>query len=130
MSPAMPDYSISQLSKEFEITTRTIRHYEDLGLLAPARRGQTRVYSPADRVRLKLILRGKRLGLSLDDSREIIDMYEPGKTNVDQLRKLIDAIQLQRHKLNQQLDDISKLLQDLNKAETDCVEALKSNGQL
>ncbi|MFT7691267.1 MAG: DNA-binding transcriptional MerR regulator [Porticoccaceae bacterium] len=126
----MADYSISQLSKEFEITTRTIRHYEDLGLLAPARRGQTRVYSPADRIRLKLILRGKRLGLSLDDSREIIDMYEPGKTNVDQLRKLIDAIQLQRHKLNQQLDDISKLLQDLNKAETDCVEALKSNGQL
>ena len=126
----MPDYSISQLSKEFEITTRTIRHYEDLGLLAPARRGQTRVYSPADRIRLKLILRGKRLGLSLDDSREIIEMYEPGKTNVDQLRKLIDAIQLQRHKLNQQLDDISKLLQDLNKAETDCVEALKSNGQL
>ena len=130
MSPSMPDYSISQLSKEFEITTRTIRHYEDLGLLAPARRGQTRVYSPADRIRLKLILRGKRLGLSLDDSREIIDMYEPGRTNVDQLRKLIDAIQLQRHKLNQQLDDISKLLQDLNKAETDCVEALKSNGQL
>jgi DNA-binding transcriptional MerR regulator len=126
----MPDYSISQLSKEFEITTRTIRHYEDLGLLAPARRGQTRVYSPADRIRLKLILRGKRLGLSLEDSREIIDMYEPGKTNVDQLRKLIHAIQLQRHKLNQQLDDISKLLQDLNKAETDCVEALKSNGQL
>ena len=130
MGPLMPDYSISQLSKEFEITTRTIRHYEDLGLLAPARRGQTRVYSPADRIRLKLILRGKRLGLSLDDSREIIEMYEPGKTNVDQLRKLIDAIQLQRHKLNQQLDDISKLLQDLNKAETDCVEALKSNGQL
>ena len=126
----MADYSISQLYKVLEITTRTIRHYEDLGLLAPARRGQTRVYSPADRIRLKLILRGKRLGLSLDDSREIIDMYEPGKTNVDQLRKLIDAIQLQRHKLNQQLDDISKLLQDLNKAETDCVEALKSNGQL
>ena len=130
MSPLMADYSISQLSKEFEITTRTIRHYEDLGLLAPTRRGQTRVYSPADRIRLKLILRGKRRGLSLDDSREIIDMYEPGKTNVDQLRKLIDAIQLQRHKLNQRLDDISKLLQDLNKAETDCVEALKSNGQL
>jgi DNA-binding transcriptional MerR regulator len=126
----MAAYSISQLSKEFEITTRTIRHYEDLGLLAPARRGQTRVYKAADRIRLKLILRGKRLGLSLDDSREIIDMYEPGKTNIDQLRKLIDAIQLQRRKLNQQLDDISKLLQDLNKAETECLEALKSNGQL
>jgi DNA-binding transcriptional MerR regulator len=130
MSHLMAAYSISQLSKEFEITTRTIRHYEDLGLLAPARRGQTRVYKAADRIRLKLILRGKRLGLSLDDSREIIDMYEPGKTNIDQLRKLIDAIQLQRRKLNQQLDDISKLLQDLNKAETECLEALKSNGQL
>ena len=61
----MAEYSISQLSKEFDITTRTIRHYEDLGLLAPARRGQTRIYSPADRTRLRLILRGKRLGLSL-----------------------------------------------------------------
>ena len=87
----MAEYSISQLSKEFDVTTRTIRHYEEIGLLSPARRGQTRVYSAADRIRLKLILRGKRLGLSLDDSRDIIDMYEPGKTNVDQLKKLIDA---------------------------------------
>jgi len=121
------EYSISQLSKEFDITTRSIRHYEDIGLLSPARRGQTRVYSPADQTRLKLILRGKRLGISLEDSREIIDMYEPGKTNLDQLKKLIDAIQQQRIKLNSQLDDITKLLKDLNKAETDCVEALKYN---
>ena len=121
------EYSISQLSKEFDITTRSIRHYEDIGLLSPARRGQTRIYSPADRTRLKLILRGKRLGISLEDSREIIDMYEPGKTNLDQLKKLIDAIQQQRIKLNSQLDDITKLLKDLNKAETDCVEALKYN---
>ena len=121
------EYSISQLSKEFAITTRSIRHYEDIGLLSPARRGQTRIYSSADRTRLKLILRGKRLGISLEDSREIIDMYEPGKNNVDQLKKLIDAIQQQRIKLNQQLDDITKLLKDLNRAETDCIEALKSN---
>ncbi|MDG1819835.1 MAG: MerR family DNA-binding transcriptional regulator [Porticoccaceae bacterium] len=126
-SAQMPlEYSISQLSKEFDTTTRSIRHYEDIGLLSPSRRGQARVYSPADRTRLKLILRGKRLGISLEDSREIIDMYEPGKTNLDQLKKLIDAIQQQRTKLNQQLDDITKLLKDLNKAETDCVEALKS----
>ena len=124
----MANYSISQLSIEFGVTTRTIRHYEDMGLLSPTRRGQTRVYSPADRIRLKLILRGKRLGLSLDDSREIIDMYEPGKTNVDQLKKLIDAIQNQRIKLNRQLDDINMLLKDLNEAETICIEALKSNG--
>ena len=125
----MDEYSISQLSKEFDVTTRTIRHYEEIDLLSPARRGQTRVYSAADRIRLKLILRGKRLGLSLDDSRDIIDMYEPGKTNVDQLKKLIDAIQAQRTKLNQQLDDITNLLKDLNQAETDCIESLKTNGQ-
>ena len=123
------EYSISQLAKEFEITPRSIRHYEDMGLLSPARRGQTRVYTPADRTRWRLILRGKRLGLTLEDSREIIDMYEPGKTNVDQLKKLIDAIQQQRIKLNRQLDDISKLLKDLNQAETDCIEALKSSGK-
>ena len=125
----MAEYGISQLSKEFDVTTRTIRHYEDLGLITPKRRGQTRVYSPADRTRLKLILRGKRLGLSLEDSREIIDMYEPGKTNIEQLKKLINAIQSQRIKLNQQLDDISNLLKDLNQAEADCINALKSNGQ-
>ena len=125
----MAEYSISQLSKEFDVTTRTIRHYEELDLLSPARRGQTRVYSAADRIRLKLILRGTRLGLSLDDSRDIIDMYEPGKTNVDQLKKLIDAIQAQRTKLNQQLDDITNLLKDLNQAETDCIESRKTNGQ-
>ena len=125
----MAEYSISQLSKEFDVTTRTIRHYEEIDLLSPARRGQTRVYSAADRIRLKLILRGKRLGLSLDDSRDIIDMYEPGKTNVDQLKKLIDAIQAQRTKLNQQLDDITNLLKDLNQAETDCIESLKTKGQ-
>ena len=125
----MAEYSISQLSKEFDVTTRTIRHYEELGLITPARRGQTRVYSPADRTRLRLILRGKRLGLSLENSREIIDMYEPGKTNVEQLKKLINAIQAQRIKLNQQLDDISNLLTDLNQAESDCIDALTSTGQ-
>ena len=73
------EYSISDLCKEFDITTRTIRHYEDLDLLSPSRRGQSRVYTPSDRTRLRLILRGKRLGLSLEDSRQIIDMYEPGR---------------------------------------------------
>ncbi|MDC0236406.1 MerR family DNA-binding transcriptional regulator [Gammaproteobacteria bacterium] len=123
------EYSISDLCKEFDITTRTIRHYEDLGLLSPSRRGQSRVYTPSDRTRLRLILRGKRLGLSLEDSRQIIDMYEPGKTNINQLNTLIDAIRVQRTKLNQQLNDISKLLKDLNDAEANCVIALKTNGQ-
>ena len=128
-STVVVEYSISDLCKEFDITTRTIRHYEDLGLLSPSRRGQSRVYTPSDRTRLRLILRGKRLGLSLEDSRQIIDMYEPGKTNINQLNTLIDAIRVQRTKLNQQLDDISKLLKDLNDAEANCVIALKTNGQ-
>ena len=122
-------FSITDLCKEFEITTRTVRHYEEIGLISPSRRGQTRVYSPADRTRLRLILRGKRLGLSLEDSRQIIDMYEPGKTNLEQLNSLIGAIRQQRTKLDQQLDDINNLRKDLNKAETDCLKALKSNGQ-
>ena len=122
------EYSISDLCKEFRVTTRTARYYEDIGLLSPSRRGQTRVYSAADRTRLRLILRGKRLGLSLEDSRQIIDMYEPGKTNIDQLNSLVDAIRQQREKLNQQLDDIGNLLKDLNKAEAACIDALKTNG--
>ena len=122
------EYSITDLCKEFGVTTRTARYYEDIGLLSPSRRGQTRVYSAADRTRLRLILRGKRLGLSLEDSRQIIDMYEPGKTNIDQLNSLVDAIRQQREKLNQQLDDIGNLLKDLNKAEAACIDALKTNG--
>ena len=122
------EYSISDLCKEFRVTTRTARYYEDIGLLSPSRRGQTRVYSAADRTRLRLILRGKRLGLSLEDSRQIIDMYEPGKTNIDQLNSLVDAIRQEREKLNQQLDDIGNLLRDLNKAEAACIDALKTNG--
>ena len=122
------EYSITDLCKEFGVTTRTARYYQDIGLLSPSRRGQTRVYSAADRTRLRLILRGKRLGLSLEDSRQIIDMYEPGKTNIDQLNSLVDAIRQQREKLNQQLDDIGNLLKDLNKAEAACIDALKTNG--
>jgi len=122
------EYSITDLCKEFGVTTRTARYYQDIGLLSPSRRGQTRVYSSADRTRLRLILRGKRLGLSLEDSRQIIDMYEPGKTNIEQLNSLVDAIRQQREKLNQQMDDIGNLLKDLNKAEAACIDALKTNG--
>ena len=129
LATTLAEFSITDLRKEFGVTTRTMRHYEEIGLLSPSRRGQTRVYSSADRTRLRLILRGKRLGLSLEDSRQIIDMYEPGKTNIDQLNSLIAAIRQQRTKLEQQLEDINNLLKDLNKAETDCLKALKSNGQ-
>lgn len=129
LATTLAEFSITDLRKEFGVTTRTMRHYEEIGLINPSRRGQTRVYSSADRTRLRLILRGKRLGLSLEDSRQIIDMYEPGKTNIEQLNSLIGAIRQQREKLNQQLDDISNLLKDLKKAESDCINALKTNRQ-
>ncbi|HEY8569459.1 MerR family DNA-binding transcriptional regulator [Microbulbifer sp.] len=122
-------YSISELAQEFGITTRTIRFYEDKGLLSPERRGQTRIYSPEDRVRLKLILRGKRLGFSLDESREIIDMYDPAKGNVEQLNRLLERIDTKRQQLLQQQRDIEKMLSQLDdataRAEVARIEALK-----
>lgn len=120
-------YSISELAREFGITTRTIRFYEDKGLLNPKRRGQTRIYSPEDRVRLKLILRGKRLGFSLEESREIIDMYDPASGNVEQLRRLIAAIEQKRAQLEQQLRDIQTMMGELDEAEARARAALEQN---
>lgn len=120
-------YSISDLAREFDITTRAIRFYEDKGLLAPARRGQTRLYNHADRVKLKLILRGKRLGLSLEESGEIIGMYDPGSNNAPQLERLIHKIQERRQALLAQKRDIDIMLAELDDAETNCKQALKAS---
>ena len=117
-------YSIGELAREFDVTTRTIRFYEDQDLVNPARRGQTRVYSPADRVTLKLILRGKRLGFSLAESRELIQMYQPSGDNRNQLLALQDKIQQRRDQLNQQLRDIQALQQELDDADQRCEDAL------
>lgn len=117
-------YSISELAREFGITTRTIRFYEDKGLIAPARQGQTRLYSAADRVVLKLILRGKRLGLSLAESQDIIAMYNPGTNNADQLNRLIDKIRERRQSLLAQKRDIDQMLAELDEAERRCQDAL------
>ncbi|BBM00939.1 MerR family DNA-binding transcriptional regulator [Microbulbifer sp. GL-2] len=117
-------YSISELAREFDITTRAIRFYEDKGLLKPERRGQTRVYSPEERVRLKLILRGKRLGFSLDESREIIDMYDPAHGNVEQLQRLLERIVQKRMQLQQQLRDIESLMGELDEVEVRAQAAL------
>ncbi|MBY6191208.1 MerR family DNA-binding transcriptional regulator [Microbulbifer agarilyticus] len=121
------NYSISELAQEFGITTRTIRFYEDKGLISPERRGQTRVYSPEDRVRLKLILRGKRLGFSLDESREIIDMYDPAHGNVEQLNRLLERIESKREQLRQQQRDIEKMLAQLDDATARTQAALKEH---
>jgi len=118
------EYAIGDLAREFAVTTRTIRFYEDEGLLAPERRGQTRIYGPRDRVRLRLILRGKRLGFSLAEIREILDMYEsePGETG--QLRHLIEKIAERRAALQRQRADIDWMLADMAAIEARCAERL------
>ena len=119
-------YNISELASEFDITTRSIRFYEEKGLLQPTRNGQTRIYTAADRTKLRLILRGKRLGLSLEESRDIIEMYDPQRDNSPQLQRLIDKIREKREMLQRQLRDIETLLQDLDDAEARCVDALQT----
>lgn len=113
-------YGISELAAEFDVTTRTIRFYEEKGLLRPLRQGQSRIYSPADRTKLRLILRGKRLGLSLEESRDIIEMYDPDhdQGNARQIQTLIDKIRDKREQLRRQRQDIDVLLQELDAAET------------
>jgi len=124
----MPDskrqYSIGELSSEFDITTRTIRFYEEAGLLAPERRGQQRVYREADRVKLKLILRGKRLGFSLAESRELIEQYDPVSGNRSQLNALLGKIEERREVLRQQKLDIQMMELELNAVADRCHEAL------
>ena len=119
-------YSIGELAREFCITPRSIRHYEDQGLLKPKRAGQQRIYSPADRVALKLILRGKRLGFSLAESAELINMYKPGN-NRSQLDALLGKIAERRQKLQQQLADIQQLQQELDQAEANCLAAFNGD---
>lgn len=117
-------FTISDLAAEFDITTRTIRFYEEKGLLSPTRNGNNRIYSAADRVTLKLILRGKRLGFTLEESRDIITMYHPGQSNVDQLQSLISKIREKRGQLEQQLHDLEVMMLDLVSSEEKCVAAL------
>jgi DNA-binding transcriptional MerR regulator len=117
-------YSISDLAGEFNVTTRTIRFYEEKRLLNPARDGIRRVYSPADRTKLRLILRGKRLGLSLSESAEIILMYGTQGSNHRQLESLIAKIQEKRAELKSQQADLKAMMRELSDAENKCRAAL------
>jgi len=117
-------HSISDLSQEFDITTRTLRFYEEKGLISPQRQGQNRIYSAADRARLKLILRGKRLGLTLEESSGIIAMYDPQTNNKKQLQTLIHKIREKRHQLEQQQKDLELMILDLNDSEERCLITL------
>ena len=107
-------YSISDLSSEFDLTPRTLRFYEEKGLLQPTRAGQSRRYSSADRARLVLVLRGKMLGLSLEESAELIHMYQPGTNNKKQITLLIEKIQARREQLLTQKQELERMIEDLN----------------
>jgi DNA-binding transcriptional MerR regulator len=119
-----PTYTISQLAEEFGVTTRTIRFYEEKGYVHPRRDGQKRVFSSADRVRIQLILRGKRIGLTLQESVEVIDMYDPKHNNEDQLHSLQATVRERRASLEQQQADIADMLNGLAEVEALCEQAL------
>ncbi len=119
-------YSISELAREFDITTRSIRFYEDQGLLKPKRRGQTRIYSLQDRVRLKLILRGKRLGFSLAETGRLFELYDADRSSQTQLLTMLDLIEEKKRDLQQQMDDIKVIMMELTSAENQCRQALEA----
>jgi len=119
------EFSISELSREFEITPRAIRFYEDQGLISPRRVGQRRVYATRDRTRLKLTLRGKRLGLSLSEIRELIDMYEPGRDERPQLERFLAVLESHRASLLQQRTDIEAQLSEIQTFEKRVRKQLK-----
>jgi len=123
---AKATHTISDLAKEFDITTRTIRFYEDQGLLHPERDGRNRIYLPRDRTRLKLVLRGKRLGFSLSDISEIIGLYDTETGEAGQLHYFIGKIEERRAMLKRQRKDIDLTLNDLQSIETQCRSRLKA----
>ncbi len=122
---ATPTYSISALAQEFALTTRAIRFYEDEGLLAPERRGQTRVYGERERTRIKLILRGKRLGLALAEIRELFDIYAAAGNERPQLVKFLQMLADRRAMLLQQREDIDAVLTEIAVLERDCRRRLR-----
>ncbi|MDF2152106.1 MerR family DNA-binding transcriptional regulator [Vibrio sp. CAU 1672] len=121
----MNTFKISELAREFDITTRSIRFYEDLGLITPERRGSTRIYNGRDRIRLKLILRGKRLGFSLADIKELFELYDTDQS-AEQLHYMIRLIEDKKATLQQQANDINAVMMELNAAKLRCENTLRS----
>ena len=117
-------YSIGELAKEFDVTTRSIRFYEEQGLLTPTRNGQTRIYGKKDRVRLKLIMRGKRLGFSLAETKTLFELYDSHQNSAAQLRAMLQMTEEKRAVLKQQLEDIRLLMNELDEVEQRCREDL------
>ena len=119
------EFSISDLAREFDITPRAIRFYEDQGLISPRREGQRRVYTPRDKTRLKLTLRGKRLGLTLSEIKELIDMYEPGRDARPQLERFLAVLESHKASLLQQRADIEAQLSEIHTFEKRVRKQLK-----
>jgi DNA-binding transcriptional MerR regulator len=125
-------YTIAELAREFDITARAIRFYEDQGLLSPKREGvggRNRVYTARDRTHLKLTLRGKRLGLTLSEIKSIVDMYESPKDTVAQMTRFLAALAHQRETLEQQRRDIDMALAEVAAHEEECKRMLAAQGQ-
>ena len=117
---------IGDLAREFDLTTRAIRFYEDCGLLTPQRHGRTRVYSARDRTRLKLTLRGKRLGLTLAQVKELVDMYESPRDSAPQLRKFLVVLSAHRAELEQRMADLGSTLAEVRAQEREAKRLLES----
>ena len=122
-------WGIAELAAEFGVTTRTIRFYEDKNLISPERRGQRRVYHLRDKVRLQLIMRGKRLGFSLDEIRAMIDLYDADPTQVSQLRLFLNKLHERKSLLQAQREDIDQVLTEIATREAQC-ERLLSKKQI
>jgi len=125
METERAEFSISELAREFDITPRAIRFYEAEGLISPRRDGQRRIYTPRDRTRLKLTLRGKRLGLTLSEIRELIDMYEPGRDERQQLERFLAVLESHKASLLQQRTDIEAQLSEIQTFEKRARKQLK-----
>jgi DNA-binding transcriptional MerR regulator len=126
----MPNYTITELAREFDITPRAIRFYEDQGLISPKREGaggRTRVYSARERTRLKLTLRGKRLGLTLSEIKDLVDMYESPKDTAAQLQRFMDVLAQHREMLEQQREDIEITLEEISGHEAECKRLLENS---
>lgn len=121
---ASTTWTIAEIADEFDVTHRTMRHYEDLGLLSPERRGTQRIYHRRDRIRLALILRGRRIGFPLEEIRKIIDMYDEQPGEAGQLRYLLAQIEDRRAELTTRLHDIQEALAELDTIERRCHEDL------
>lgn len=121
-------YTITELTREFDVSTRTLRFYEDEGLIAPVRRGRTRLFRQSDRTLLKMILRGKRLGFSIAEIREIIQMYKEPPGEAGQLRAIIRRVGERRRELEQKRRDIEDLLVELDNAEEACLTRMAELG--